>query len=51
MDEIDLAQERDNWQTLVKMVMLFQTAQNEGNSLPSFRNTGFSKMSMFHGVI
>jgi len=51
VDETDLAQERDNWQTLVKMVMILQTAQNEGNSLPSFGNTSFSKRPLFHGVI
>jgi hypothetical protein len=33
VDETDLAQERDNWQTRVRMVMILQTAQNEGNSL------------------
>ena len=32
VDEIDLAQERDNRQTLVKMVMILQIAQNDGNS-------------------
>jgi len=41
VDGIHLAQERDNWKTLVKMVMILQTAQNEGNSLPSFGNTSF----------
>ena len=43
VNEIDLAQERDNWQTLVKMVMILQIAQNKVNSLPSFGNTSFSK--------
>jgi hypothetical protein len=35
VDEIDLAQERDNWQTLAKMITVLQIPQNEGNSLPS----------------
>jgi hypothetical protein len=51
VDGIDLAQERDNWQTLVQMVMILQIAQNEGNSLPSFGSTSFSKRPLFHGVI
>jgi len=36
---------------LVKMVMILQTAQNEGNSLPIFGNTSFSKRPLFYGVI
>ena len=35
VDEIDPAQERDNWYTLVKMVMILLIPQNEVNFLPS----------------
>jgi len=35
MDWIDLAQDRDRWQTLVNAVMNFQIPQNAGNFLTS----------------
>jgi hypothetical protein len=43
LDWIDLAENRDQWRTLVNTVMNIQVIQNVGRFLSSCANVGFSR--------
>jgi hypothetical protein len=50
MDWIYLAQDRDDWRTLVNTVTNFQVAQIAGKFLKSCTTAGFSRRSQLHKV-
>ena len=50
MDWIGLAQDRDNWRTLVSAVMHLQAPWNTGNFLTSCKPVSFSRRTLHHGV-
>jgi hypothetical protein len=50
MDWIDLAQDRDQWRTLVNTVMNLQVPQNVGKFLSGCTTGGFSRRAQLHGV-
>ena len=50
MDWIELAQDRDNWRTLVSAVMNLQVPWNAGNFLTSCKPVSFSRRTLHHGV-
>ena len=43
MNGIDLAQDKDRWRALLRIVMKFQVAQNSGNFLTSRGTVRFFK--------
>jgi hypothetical protein len=50
MDWIDLAQARDQWRSLLNMVMNLRVPQNVGKFLSSCTTGGFSRRAQFHEV-
>jgi len=50
MDWIELAQDRDRWQTLVNVVMNLRVPQNAGNFMTSCKPVSFSRRTLLHGV-
>jgi hypothetical protein len=50
MDWIDLAQNRDQWRALVKMVMNLRVSQNAGKFSNSCTTGGFSRRSQLYEV-
>jgi len=50
MDWIDLAEDRDRWQALVKAVMNIWVPQNAGNVLTSSEPVSYSRRTLLHGV-
>jgi hypothetical protein len=50
MDWIDLAQERNQWRTLVNTVMNLRVPQNVDKFLNSCTTGGFSRRAQLHGV-
>jgi hypothetical protein len=50
MDWIDLAQDRDQWRALAKMVMNLWAPQNVGKFLSSCTVGGFSRRAQLHEV-
>jgi hypothetical protein len=49
MDWIDLAQDRDQWRSLVKTLVNLQVLYNVGKFLSSCTTGGFSRTSQLHG--
>ena len=50
MDWINLAQDRDRWQTLVNAVMNLWVPSDTGNFLSSLGRVSFSVRTLLHGV-
>jgi hypothetical protein len=50
MDWIDLAQDRDRWQVVVKAVMNLRFPLNAGNFFNSFKPVSFSRRTVLCGV-
>jgi hypothetical protein len=50
MDWIELAQDRDRWQSLVNAAMNIRVPSNAGNFLTSCIPVSFSRRTLFHGV-
>jgi CRISPR/Cas system-associated protein Cas7 (RAMP superfamily) len=50
MDCIELAQDRDRWQALVKAVMNLWIPYNVGNFFTSCKPVSFLRRTLFHGV-
>jgi hypothetical protein len=50
MDWIHLAQDREQWRALVKIVMNLRVLQNISNFLNSSANCGFSRRTKLHVV-
>jgi hypothetical protein len=50
MDWIDLAQDRDQWRTLVNMVMILWVPYNVGKFLSSGTTGSFSRRAHLHGI-
>jgi hypothetical protein len=51
MDWIDLAQDKDRWRAVVKMVMNFMFSLYAGNFLTSWRTVSFSRRTLVYGFI
>jgi hypothetical protein len=50
VDWIDLAQDRDQWRTLLNIVMNFRVSKNVGKFLCSCTTGGFSRRAHLHVV-
>jgi hypothetical protein len=50
IDWIDLAEDRDQWRSLMNTVMKLRVPYNFGKSLSSFTTCGFSRTAHLHGV-
>jgi hypothetical protein len=50
VDWIDLAQDRDQWRTLLKTVMNLRVPQNAGKFLNSCTTSGLLERAQLHGV-
>jgi hypothetical protein len=50
VDWIHLAEDRDQWQTVVNTVMNFQVPQKAGNFLTSRVTVSFSRRTLLHGI-
>ena len=50
MDYIELAQDRDRWRVLEKVVMNLRVPLNAGNSLTNRESVNFSRRTLLHGV-
>ena len=51
MNWMDLAQDRNKWQALVRAVMKIRVPQNPGNFLISYGAVIFSERNLLHGVV
>jgi hypothetical protein len=50
VDQIHLAQDRDQWQDLVNAVMNLRISLKARNLLRSLETVSFSRMTLFHGI-